>query len=203
MPPSRDDVRVMVDALFTMNAGIERARRQRKGVATLSLLQVIASREAIRPSEIADLQQVHPSLVTRQIRELEDAGYVQVTADPADGRSYLIALTAAGQDELRRLTEIGLDRFALFVADWDPGDVQVLGGLLQKLVQSTAAVSAREQRTGGRRWTRAHPGPVLPGRLAGPGELAVPTELAVPAELARPAELAMPGELAMENKESA
>jgi DNA-binding MarR family transcriptional regulator len=179
MPPSRDDVRVMVAALFTMNAGIERARRQQKGVATLSLLQVIASREAIRPSEIAELQQVHPSLVTRQIRELQDAGFVQVTADPADGRSYLIALAPAGQDELRRLTEIGLDRFALFVAEWDPGDVHVLGALLQKLVQSTAAVSAQEQPTGSRRWTRPRPGPVRPGQLA------------------------MPGELAMENKESA
>jgi DNA-binding MarR family transcriptional regulator len=176
MPPSRDDVRVMVAALFTMNADIERARRQRKGVATLSLLQVIASREAIRPSEIAELQQVHPSLVTRQIRELQDAGYVQVTADPADGRSYLIALAPAGQDELGRLTEIGLDRFALFVADWDPGDVHVLGGLLQKLVQSTAAVSAQAQRTGGRRWTRPRPGPVRPRRLAMPGELAMENE---------------------------
>src|ERR1700722_12417899 len=110
----------MVAALFTVNTGIDRARRQRKGASTLSLLQVIAGHEPVRPSEIADLQQVHPSLVTRQIRELEDAGYVKVTADPDDRRSCLVALQPAGGAELGRLQEFGLKRFALFVKDWEP-----------------------------------------------------------------------------------
>jgi DNA-binding MarR family transcriptional regulator len=156
----------MVTALFAMNAGIERARRQRKGAGTLSLLQVIAGRKAIRPSEIADLQQVHPSLVTRQIRELEDAGYVQVTADPADGRSYLVALVPAGADELHRLTQVGLDRFALFVADWEPGDVRMLAALLDKLVKSTAAVAARQQRPAGRHWARQRSNPGTQNELS-------------------------------------
>ena len=106
----------MVVALFTLAAGLERARRQKKAAGALSLLQVIAGRDGIRPSDIADLQLVHPSLITRQVRELEEAGYAQVTGDPADGRSWLVALTPAGQDEMRRLQQVGLDRFALFVA---------------------------------------------------------------------------------------
>jgi len=144
-----------VAALFTMNAALERARRERKGANTLSLLQVIAAHDGIRPSEIADLQQVHPSLVTRQVRELEDAGYVQVTADPADGRSCLVALVPAGTDELRRLVQFGLQRFAMFVNDWDPEEVRALAQLLEKLKSSMATVSAREQRPPpGRRWAR-------------------------------------------------
>lgn len=154
MPPSDKDVQSMVAALFTLNAGLERARRQRKGANTLSLLQVIDGHEQIRPSDIADLQQVHPSLVTRQVRELEDAGYVEVIADPADGRSYLVSLTPAGSQELRRLLEFGLRRFALFVKNWEPDQVRTLTELLQKLQTSMAAVSAREQRPqAGRRWT--------------------------------------------------
>jgi DNA-binding MarR family transcriptional regulator len=153
MPPSDKDVQSMVAALFTLNAGLERARRQRKGASTLSLLQVIDDHEQIRPSDIADLQQVHPSLVTRQVRELEDAGYVEVIADPADGRSYLVSLTPAGSQELRRLLEFGLRRFALFVKNWEPDQVRTLTELLQKLQTSMAAVSAREQRPqAGRRW---------------------------------------------------
>jgi hypothetical protein len=66
-------VQSMVVALFTLTAGLERARRQKKAAGALSLLQVITGRDGIRPSEIADLQLVHPSLVTRQVRELEDA----------------------------------------------------------------------------------------------------------------------------------
>ena len=145
----------------TLTAGLERARRQKKAAGALSLLQVIAERDGIRPSEIADLQLVHPSLVTRQVRELEDAGYAQVTADPADGRSWLVTLTSSGQEEMRRLQQVGLDRFALFVADWDPGEVRTLTGLLDKLKSSMAAVSEREQQLPGR---REQPGMTRPER---------------------------------------
>jgi DNA-binding MarR family transcriptional regulator len=141
----------MVVALFTLTAGLDRARRQRKDASALSLLQVIGGRDGIRPSEIADHQLVHPSLVTRQVRDLEDAGYVQVAEDPADGRSWLVALTPAGGAELRRLQQVGLDRFALFVADWEPADVRMLTTLLEKLRKSMAAARERERRPAGRR----------------------------------------------------
>ena len=95
MAPSKADVHAMVTALFTLTAGMERARRQRKAAGTLSLLQLLAGRQPLRPSEIAEVHGVHPSLVTRQVRELEDAGLVQVAADPADGRSCLVTLTPA------------------------------------------------------------------------------------------------------------
>ena len=149
----------MVVALFTLTAGLDRARRQKKPAAALSLLQVIAGREGIRPSEIADLQLVHPSLVTRQIRELEDAGYAQVTGDPADGRSWLVTLTPEGRDEMRRLQQVGLDRFALFVADWEPGEVRALTALLDKLRNSMAADGEREQPPGARRERPGTAGP--------------------------------------------
>jgi DNA-binding MarR family transcriptional regulator len=154
MAPSKADVHAMVTALFTLTAGMERARRQRKAAGTLSLLQLVADRQPIRPSEIAEVQDVHPSLITRQVRELEDAGHVQVAADPADGRSCLVTLTPTGAGELQRLTQSGLDRFGSFVADWPPGDVQMLTALLDKLRNSMAAVAAQEQeqRPAGRRW---------------------------------------------------
>ena len=154
MAPSKADVHAMVATLFTLTAGMERARRQRKAAGTLSLLQLVAGRQPIRPSEIAEVQDVHPSLVTRQVRELEDAGFVQVAADPTDRRSCLVTLTPAGAGELQRLTQIGLDRFALFVADWQPSDVRTLTALLDKLRNSIAAVAAQEQeqRPTGRRW---------------------------------------------------
>jgi DNA-binding MarR family transcriptional regulator len=154
MAPSKADVHAMVTALFTLTAGMERARRQRKAAGTLSLLQLLAGRQPLRPSEIAEVHGVHPSLVTRQVRELEDAGYVQVAADPADGRSCLVTLTPAGAGELQQLTQAGLDRFALFLADWQPSDVRILTALLDKLRNSIAAVAAqeRQQRPAGRRW---------------------------------------------------
>ncbi len=135
----------MVIALFTLTAGLERARRQKQAAAALSLLQVIASRDGIRPSDIAYKQSAHRSQVTRQVSDLEDAGYVQVTGDPHDGRSWLVSLTPAGREEMQRLQQAGLDRFALFVADWDETDVRTLTTLLDKLRLSIVAAAEREQ----------------------------------------------------------
>jgi DNA-binding MarR family transcriptional regulator len=155
MAPSKRDVRSMVAALLTINASLERARRLRKGASTLSLLQVIAARRGIRPSEIAEIQQVHPSLVTRQVRELEDAGYVKVAADPADRRSCLVTLEPTGSEELRRLEQFGLTRFSNYVEDWEPEQVRLFTELLEKLRTSMAADSARDPRPAAtRRWAQ-------------------------------------------------
>jgi DNA-binding MarR family transcriptional regulator len=154
MAPDRSDVQSMVIALFTLIGSMDRAARQSAGASALSLLQVVASRDAIRPSEIADLQHVHPSLVTRQVRDLEDKGYAQVTADPADGRSCLVTLTPAGADEMARLRQAGVDRFATFVSDWEPEEVRTLTALLEKLQSSKTAVATQRRRPGRRRWAR-------------------------------------------------
>jgi len=58
--PNKRDVKLMVAALFTMNAGLERARRQRKGAATLNLLQTIANHDGARPSDIAVFREFIP-----------------------------------------------------------------------------------------------------------------------------------------------
>jgi hypothetical protein len=130
----------MIAALFAINAGLEKARRQRKGAGTLSLLQVIAGRKGIRPSEIADL---------------EDAGYVKVSADPADRRSCLVTLLPAGTEELGRLEQFGLQRFEQFVRDWDAEDVRKFTELLEKLQMSMTNLAEREtRRAAGRRWAR-------------------------------------------------
>lgn len=151
---SRDDIRAMVTALFVTNAALDRARRQKKGASTLSLLQVIAAAPGIRPSEIASAQDVHPSQVTRQVRELENLALVQVSADPADRRSCRVTLTPAGAGELQSLTEEGLDRFGSFVAGWEAEEVQMLTALLQKLEASKAAAAARHRPPPGRHWAR-------------------------------------------------
>lgn len=109
------------------------------------MLQLLAGRDGVRQSELAGQLGVHPSLVTRQVQELERAGLVQVNNNPSDARSLLLVLTRSGTAEQKRLTQIGLDRFALFVADWEPDEVRRLTELLLKLERSKADVAAREQ----------------------------------------------------------
>lgn len=50
--------------------------------------------------------------------------------------------------------EVGMDRFASFVADWEPEEVRMLTSLLQKLEESKAAAAARKRPPPGRHWAR-------------------------------------------------
>ncbi|MGH7693049.1 MAG: MarR family winged helix-turn-helix transcriptional regulator [Candidatus Dormibacteria bacterium] len=131
----------MVGALFTLNASLDRARRERKGAATLSLLQLLGRDDGIRPSEIADAQLVHPSLVTRRVQDLEAEGLVQVVGNPSDRRSCLVKITPAGAAERRRLTQFGLERFRLFVTGWSDAELRTLTQLIAKLQASMANAS--------------------------------------------------------------
>lgn len=151
MKPSRDEVTWMVGALMTVVRGVERAKRRGKA-ATLALLYAVAEREPVRPSELSVELGVHQSSVTRQVQALEAEGQVSVAADPQDGRSCVISLTPAGRKEVARLTEVGLDRFSAFVADWDPAEVRELARLLSKLTAGQVEVAAREARPAGPRW---------------------------------------------------
>jgi DNA-binding MarR family transcriptional regulator len=151
MKPMSHDVEEMVSALMTVVNGIERAKREGKA-ATLTLLYALAPHQRVHPSELSVELGVHQSSVTRQVQVLEAAGYVDVVADPEDGRSCFLSVTDAGREEIRRLTEVGLARFSAFVAEWDAEEVRTLARLLSKLSASTAAVNQREPRPDGRRW---------------------------------------------------
>jgi len=151
--PSLNDVTKLVVALFATNASLDRARRRNKGASALAVLQALEGREGVRPSEIAAALQVHPSHATRQVQEREQSGYVAVTANAGDRRSCLVSLTGSGREELLRLRHVGLDRFALFVADWNAAEVRELTRLLEKFEASKAAVADQEQHPGSRpRW---------------------------------------------------
>ena len=54
----------------------------------------------LTPSELAAHERIQRPTATRVIAKLEDAGLLQRTADPRDGRSALITLTPAGEQLL-------------------------------------------------------------------------------------------------------
>jgi DNA-binding MarR family transcriptional regulator len=148
--PTRQDVEQLVAALFAVTSGLERARRQIPDAAALSVLQVLGWAERqepaqqVRPKNIATALGVHRSAVTHQLQALEETGQVTLTVDAADRRSWFVALTDAGRAELDRLTTIGMDRFALFVADWDAEEVRTLTRLLVNFDASKAEVGRRQ-----------------------------------------------------------
>jgi DNA-binding MarR family transcriptional regulator len=142
---NREDVEGLVAALFTVNSGMTRAMKQRPKAGELRLLQAVALHEGSRPSELAEAMGVDRSLVTRQLRDLEDEGKVAVRPDPSDGRAFVAELTEQGRQQIAELTEFGMRRYESFLEGWDADEVRELTRLLWKFEQSKAAVVEREQ----------------------------------------------------------
>jgi DNA-binding MarR family transcriptional regulator len=83
-----------------------RLRQEAGGGLSPTLISALASienRGPMTPSELADRERIKRPTATRIIGSLEERGLVGRTADPADGRSSLIAVTPDGRDLLRTL----------------------------------------------------------------------------------------------------
>jgi DNA-binding MarR family transcriptional regulator len=91
---------------------VRTARRLRQEAATeasgltptsTAALATIERHGPLTPSELAKIERVKRPTVTRTLGCLEREGLIERTPDPADGRSALVAINAAGRERLRRL----------------------------------------------------------------------------------------------------
>jgi DNA-binding MarR family transcriptional regulator len=83
-----------------------RLRQEAGGGLSPTLTAALASIEnhgPLTPSELADRERIKRPTATRLIGSLEDSALVTRTADPADGRSSLIAVTPEGHELLHTL----------------------------------------------------------------------------------------------------
>jgi DNA-binding MarR family transcriptional regulator len=65
-------------------------------------LSTIDRHGPLTPSELANRERIRRPTATRVIAVLEEAGLVDRAPDPQDGRSCLVALSAAGREHLAR-----------------------------------------------------------------------------------------------------
>ncbi len=80
----------------------------------------------LTPSELADIERVKRPTMTRTLGCLEREGLIERTPDPADGRSALIAINAAGRERLRRLRSRKNAYLARRMRDLAPEEVETL-----------------------------------------------------------------------------
>ncbi|MGW5972499.1 MarR family winged helix-turn-helix transcriptional regulator [Streptomyces sp. NPDC055186] len=90
-----------------------------------------------RATELAAYIGVGKATMSRQLHALEELGLVTREPDPADGRAWLVALTAEGRDRVSRVREARRARYARSLADWDAGEVAELARLLHRLNRGT------------------------------------------------------------------
>jgi DNA-binding MarR family transcriptional regulator len=81
-------------------AAVDSGRLTPTSTATLATIERFGP---LTPSEAAQIESVQRPTMTRTLGCLEREGLIERTPDPADGRSSLVAVNAAGRERLRRL----------------------------------------------------------------------------------------------------
>jgi DNA-binding MarR family transcriptional regulator len=89
---------------------------------------------------LADRLRLQKSTVSRLVDQLDGDGTVERTPNPADRRSVLIALTAAGRRKAERLRQAQTDLFKRLLADTSAEDRRRLIEALDKLERAARAL---------------------------------------------------------------
>ena len=113
----------------------ENANRVSPGLlpGAYKIFTTIARCERVTVSTLSERMLMDKGQVSRMVRELEELGLIERSADPSDGRSFLLQLTPVGAERLAaaRLPQEGLLLDTL--ADWSLTDIGNLTRLLHAL----------------------------------------------------------------------
>lgn len=127
-----DNLRLLTEAVRS------RMRDAAKGVDPalplfgLKLLQLLKREGPLHSGAAADLLMVDKSIISRQSRQLEELGLIEVQADPRDGRARVLVLTPAAEERVGAVqTGIMLDSHVL--DSWSVGELHEFAGYLSRL----------------------------------------------------------------------
>ncbi|WP_445337765.1 MarR family winged helix-turn-helix transcriptional regulator [Clavibacter sp. CFBP 8614] len=96
------------------------------------MLRVIRRCGSAHASAVADQLGVDRSVVSRQLRQLQDLGLVEVGADAQDGRVRVLALTNAGRTGIDADDAQG-SRLVRVLGRWERSDLEAFAGYLARL----------------------------------------------------------------------
>jgi len=101
----------------------------------LAALATVEQSGPIRLGDLAAIEGIAPSTLTRLISALEDSGYVQRCADPTDARASTLAVTAGGREMLDRIRTETTLVLARSLGDLTPAQRSTLAAALPVLEQ--------------------------------------------------------------------
>ena len=101
----------------------------------LAALATVEQSGPIRLGDLAAIEGIAPSTLTRLISALEDSGYVKRCADPTDARASTLAVTSEGREMLDRIRTETTLVLARSLGDLTPAQRSVLAAALPVLEQ--------------------------------------------------------------------
>lgn len=128
------------DALMAAMARIGKRLRQRTAgdidFSTFILLKTVAHLGPMRLSALAAELSLDASTVSRHVKSLEDAGLLERTSDPDDGRAFQVALSDEGAARIEAAGARRRELIGSLLADWDDQDREDMRRLLHQLTLS-------------------------------------------------------------------
>jgi DNA-binding MarR family transcriptional regulator len=144
----QEESRLTESAVRLRMAIVRTARRLRQEAAgaggtelsptAAAALATVDRHGPLSPSELAEVERIKRPTATRTLRQLEEAGLVDRTPDPADGRGALVSVNAAGRERLRRLRGRKNAYLARRMRDLPVEDVEALeraAGILERILE--------------------------------------------------------------------
>ncbi|QIJ63541.1 MarR family transcriptional regulator [Streptomyces sp. JB150] len=98
-----------------------------------AVLTLLGRHGEMRMSRLAELLSVDMSVTSRHVAHLAERGWLERSPDPADKRSRLLHLTAAGEAQLDELSRRTTRLLAERLSDWTDEEVVRLTGLMARL----------------------------------------------------------------------
>jgi DNA-binding MarR family transcriptional regulator len=116
--------------------------------AATALLRQIAESEPLRPGELAVRMAVEASHVTRQVQQLQKAGYVTRVPDPDDRRAQRVQITSSGRAAIDRIREASSRAMQMALVHWSPGELGQLATLFHRMVDDFLAYAMEDEAEG-------------------------------------------------------
>ena len=96
-------------------------------------LGYLARNEGINQAGLADLLEIRPMTLVRQIDRMEDAGWIERRPDPADRRARRLYLTAKARPILGRIWEVANETRDEALVRLSPAEAKLLIELLRRI----------------------------------------------------------------------
>lgn len=124
MPVSHDTAVELMRDLLELQRLMKRmaktdAGRRQLNPTAIALLYYLDGTGPRRATVMAADTGLGPSGLSRQLAGLEEAGCVERTPDPGDGRAALVAITERGRAQVRAAVEEDAQRLAARLEGWD------------------------------------------------------------------------------------
>jgi DNA-binding MarR family transcriptional regulator len=101
------------------------------------------------PGQLAVLLDLDPAVVTRLLRQLEDAGLIGRRRSQEDGRMTVVEPTPLGHETFDRMREVIWRHMRLALSGWPEEEVTILAALLDRLVEDVQRNPYRSLDEGG------------------------------------------------------